>query len=70
MHSDNEEEEGKGRSVNRPHKRLKYQNIPMVVALLSLEQWCNIHVHGTNWPWLTESAIVMIGNGGEARCCW
>ena len=43
VHNDNEEEEGKGRSVNRPRARLKFQNFPTVVALLSLEQWRNVH---------------------------
>ena len=38
-HNDNEEEEGKGRSAKRPRERLKFQNFPTVVALLSLEQW-------------------------------
>ena len=40
-HNNNEEEEGKGRSAKRPRKRLKFQIFPMVVALLSLEQWRN-----------------------------
>ena len=44
----NEEEEGKGRSAKRPCDRLKFQNFPMVIALLSLEQWCN--AHGANRP--------------------
>ena len=39
----NEEEEGKGRSAKRPRERLKFQNFPTVVALLSLEQWRNAH---------------------------
>ena len=39
VHNDNEEEEGKGRSAKRPRERLKFQNFPTVVALLSLEQW-------------------------------
>ena len=36
-HNDNEEEEGKGRSVNRPRERLKFQIFLTVVALLSLD---------------------------------
>ena len=40
-HKDNEKEEGKGRSVTRPHEILF-----TVVLLLCLEQWCN--THGTN----------------------
>jgi hypothetical protein len=36
-HNDNEKEEGKGRSANRPRKRLNIQILPTVVALLSLE---------------------------------
>ena len=36
-HNDNEEEMGEGRSVSRPRKRLKFQNILTVVALLSLD---------------------------------
>ena len=50
-HNDNEEEEGKGRSVNRPRERLKFQYFPTVVALLSLEQWCN--AHGADRPYAT-----------------
>ena len=49
-HNDNEEEEGKGRSANRPRERLKFQNFPTVVALLSLEQWRN--AHGANRPYV------------------
>ena len=37
MHDDNEEEEGKVRSANRPRERLKFQIFLMVVALLSLD---------------------------------
>ena len=51
VHNDNEEEEGKGRSTNCLRERLKFQNFPTVVALLSLEQWRN--EHGTNWPYAT-----------------
>ena len=43
----NEEEEGKGRGAKHPRERLKFQIFPMVVALLSLEQWRN--AHGANW---------------------
>ena len=46
-YNDNEKE-GKGRSVNRPRERLKFQIFPMAVALLSLEQRCNVHC--ANWP--------------------
>ena len=44
----NEEEEGKGRSANRPRERLKFQIFPTVVTLLNLEQRHNMH--GANWP--------------------
>ena len=44
-HDNNEEEEGKGRSVKRPRERLKFQIFPTVVVLLS---WRN--AHGTNRP--------------------
>ena len=47
-HNNNEEEEGEGRSAKRPRKRLKFQIFPTVVALLTLEQWHN--VHGANQP--------------------
>ena len=47
-HNNNEEEEGKGRSTKRPRERSKFQIFPMVVALLSLEQWRN--AHSTNQP--------------------
>ena len=36
-HNDNEEEEGKERSVNRPRERLKFQIFLTVVVLLSLD---------------------------------
>ena len=36
-HNDNEEQEGKGRSAKRPRGRLKFQIVPTVVALLSLD---------------------------------
>ena len=36
-HNDNEEEKGEGRSVSRPHERLKFQNFLTVVVLLSLD---------------------------------
>ena len=55
---DNEEEEGKGRSAKRPRERLKFQIIPTVVALLSLEQWRN--THGANWSdarWVSNFAM-------------
>ena len=48
-HNENEEE-GKGRSVKHPSKRLKFQIFPTVVTLLSLEQRYNMH--GTNQPLL------------------
>ena len=42
----NEEEEGKERKA--PMRKIKISKFPMVVALLSSEQWCN--AHGANWP--------------------
>ena len=36
-HDNFEEEEGKRRSMKRPRERLKFQNFPTVVALLSSE---------------------------------
>ena len=45
----NEEEEGKERKV--PMREIKISKCPMVVALLSLEQWCN--AHGANQPDIT-----------------
>ena len=48
-HNDNEKEKGKGRSVNHPCERLKFQNFLTVVALLSLEHWRNVQ-YGVNQP--------------------
>ena len=61
----NEEEEGKGRSVKRPCERLKFQIFPTVVALLSLEQW-RMALTG---QMLGESAIFAMDNGREASRC-
>ena len=49
-HDDNEEEKGERRSANLPCERLKLIFL-MVVALLSLEHWHN--VHGANRPLAT-----------------
>ena len=74
-HNDNEEEEGKGRSANRPRERLKFQNFPTVVALLSLEQWRN--AHGANRPyapsqqffrWGLEKKLVAVRRGWLRFC--
>ena len=59
----NEEEEGKGRSAKHPHERLKLQIFPIVVALLSLKQWCN--AHGVNRPYARR-----VSNFTEASHAW
>ena len=55
----NEEEEGKGRSVKGPRKRLKFQIFPTVVALLNLEQLRN--THGANRPDARQVSNFCIG---------
>ena len=70
MHNDNKEEEGKGRSVNRPRERLKFQIFLMVVALLCLDVDDAIqHMHNvlTLCISIVTNVFVILIDGQEHR---
>ena len=68
MHNDNEEEEGKGRSANRPHERLKFQIYLTVVALLSLDvDDASKHMHSVLTLFIVTNVFVILIDGQEHR---